>query len=128
MVDVSTATLVTRPARPDLEGGMHPSMAIAFLVLLVGGILFTGYHLYADIRSAHVETTTWIPFLFLALALFIALGFEFVNGFHDTEGISAIKEWRSETGEKYHHTVEPLSVTERDGKTVVTAKVSGNSW
>jgi hypothetical protein len=32
----------------------------------------------------------------------------------------------SEAGEKYHHTVEPLSVTERDGKTVVTAKVSGN--
>ena len=84
MVDVSTSTLVTRPARPKLDGGTHPSMAIAFLVLLVGGIIFTGYHLYADIQSAHVETTTWIPFLFLALALFIALGFEFVNGFHDT--------------------------------------------
>jgi inorganic phosphate transporter, PiT family len=84
MVDVSTATLVTRPSRPDLDGGMHPSMAIAFIVLLVGGIIFTGYSLYSDIQSAHVETTTWIPFLFLALALFIALGFEFVNGFHDT--------------------------------------------
>jgi hypothetical protein len=42
------------------------------------------------------------------------------------KGIAAIKTWRSETSEKYHHTVEPLSVTERDGKTVVTAKVSGN--
>jgi len=42
------------------------------------------------------------------------------------KGIAAIKTWRSETGEKYHHTVEPLSVTERDDKTVVTAKVSGN--
>ena len=42
------------------------------------------------------------------------------------KGIAAIKAWRSETGEKYPHTVEPLSVTERDGKTVVTAKVSGN--
>jgi hypothetical protein len=41
-------------------------------------------------------------------------------------GIAAIKAWRSETEEKYHHTVEPLSVTGRDGKTVVTAKVSGN--
>ena len=84
MVDVSTATLVTRPSRPDLDGGMHPSMAVAFIVLLVGGIIFTGYSLCSDIQSAHVETTTWIPFLFLALALFIALGFEFVNGFHDT--------------------------------------------
>jgi len=42
------------------------------------------------------------------------------------KGIAAIKAWRIEAGEKYHHTVEPLSVTERDGKTVVTAKVSGN--
>ncbi len=42
------------------------------------------------------------------------------------KGIAAIKAWRSQTGEKYQHTVEPLSVTERAGKTVVTAKVSGN--
>ena len=42
------------------------------------------------------------------------------------KGIAAIKTWRRETREKYDHTVEPLSVTERDGKTVVTAKVSGN--
>jgi hypothetical protein len=59
-------------------------MAIAFVMLLIGGILFTGYSLHADIRGANVETTTWLPFFFLALALFIALGFEFVNGFHDT--------------------------------------------
>jgi len=42
------------------------------------------------------------------------------------EGVAAIKAWRTEAGEKYHHTVEPLSTTERDGKTVVTARVSGN--
>ena len=42
------------------------------------------------------------------------------------EGIAAIEAWRIETGEKYRHTVEPLSVTERDGKTVVTVRVSGN--
>jgi PiT family inorganic phosphate transporter len=59
-------------------------MAIAFILLLISGIVFTGYHLYADIQSANVETTTWLPFFFLGLALFIALGFEFVNGFHDT--------------------------------------------
>jgi hypothetical protein len=41
MVDVSTATLVTRPTRPDLHGGTHPSMAITFIGLLVGGIIFT---------------------------------------------------------------------------------------
>jgi hypothetical protein len=41
-------------------------------------------------------------------------------------GVAAIKAWRIETGEKYHHVVEPLSVSTRDGKVVVTAKVSGN--
>ena len=34
--------------------------------------------------------------------------------------------WRIETGEKYHHVVEPLSVSTRDGKVVVTGKVSGS--
>ncbi|MDX2290395.1 MAG: nuclear transport factor 2 family protein [Hyphomicrobiaceae bacterium] len=41
-------------------------------------------------------------------------------------GVEAIKAWRIETREKYHHTVEPLSVATRDGKVVVTSKVSGN--
>jgi hypothetical protein len=39
-------------------------------------------------------------------------------------GVAAIKAWR--IGEKYRHIVEPLSVSTRDGKVVVTAKVSGN--
>lgn len=41
------------------------------------------------------------------------------------EGVAAIKDWRAETGAKYAHTVEPLSVSHRDGKIVVTGKVSG---
>ena len=41
-------------------------------------------------------------------------------------GVAAIKAWRIETGEKYHHTVEPLSVSTRDGKVVVIGKVTGN--
>ena len=42
------------------------------------------------------------------------------------EGLAAIKAWRIETGKKYHHTVEPLAMSERDGKVIVTGKVSGN--
>jgi hypothetical protein len=41
-------------------------------------------------------------------------------------GVAAIKAWRIETGEKYHHTVEPLSVWTRDGKVMVTGKTSGD--
>jgi len=42
------------------------------------------------------------------------------------EGLAAIKAWRIETGKKYNHIVEPLAISEQDGKVVVTGKVSGN--
>ena len=42
------------------------------------------------------------------------------------QGLEAIKAWRIETGKKYDHTIEPLATSERDGKVVVTGKVSGN--
>jgi SnoaL-like protein len=42
------------------------------------------------------------------------------------EGVAAIKQWNIEAREKYHHTVEPIEVIERDGKIVVIGKVSGN--
>ena len=41
-------------------------------------------------------------------------------------GLAAIKAWRIETGERYNHTVEPLAIAERDGKVIVTGKISGN--
>jgi hypothetical protein len=41
-------------------------------------------------------------------------------------GRAAIKAWRVETSRKYHHTVEPLAVSARDGKVVVTGKISGD--
>ena len=42
------------------------------------------------------------------------------------EGLAAIKAWRIESGQKYGHTIEPLVISERDGKVIVTGKVSGN--
>jgi len=42
------------------------------------------------------------------------------------KGLAAIKAWRMEAAEKYQHTVVPLAVTTRDGKVVVSGKVSGN--
>ena len=41
------------------------------------------------------------------------------------EGPDAIKRWMKEAKAKYHHTVEPLGVSHRDGLTVVTARVAG---
>src|SRR5262249_28080775 len=48
------------------------------------GLLYTAYSLYRDVADAQVQTRTILPFLLLGVALLIALGFEFVNGFHDT--------------------------------------------
>ena len=41
------------------------------------------------------------------------------------KGIAEIKAWRFETGEKYHHSVEPLAVSTLDGKVVVTGQGVG---
>ncbi len=42
------------------------------------------------------------------------------------EGLTAIREWKAETKRKFDHTVEPLAISERDGKTVLTARLTGN--
>ncbi|MCC7250543.1 MAG: hypothetical protein IT540_01565 [Hyphomicrobium sp.] len=41
-------------------------------------------------------------------------------------GLGAIKAWRTETGRKYDHTIEPLAVADQDGQVLVTCKVTGN--
>ena len=87
MIDLATPSLdaghpVT--ARPKLDTGLDPFTIIIFLGLLAAGVLFAAYSLYFDISGADVRTTSWLPFLLLGVALFIALAFEFVNGFHDT--------------------------------------------
>lgn len=54
----------------------------AFLLVLVGGGVYIATHLLADL--APVREGSLFPYLMLGAALLIALGFEFVNGFHDT--------------------------------------------
>jgi hypothetical protein len=41
------------------------------------------------------------------------------------KGPDAIKRWMRAAKAKYHHTVEPLAVSHRDGLTVVAARVAG---
>jgi PiT family inorganic phosphate transporter len=57
---------------------------IIFFAVLAMGLLFTAYSLMHDMHELGTVVTTWTPFLLLGVALLIALGFEFVNGFHDT--------------------------------------------
>ena len=41
-------------------------------------------------------------------------------------GAVAIRQWNAGARERYHHTVEPLSVADRDGQITVIGKVTGN--
>jgi hypothetical protein len=42
------------------------------------------------------------------------------------KGLAAIKKWMVETKQKYQHTIEPLASTQKDGKTIVTNRLTGN--
>ena len=42
------------------------------------------------------------------------------------EGLAAITAWNAETKHKYHHTVTPLDVAQQHGKTVLTARLTGD--
>jgi PiT family inorganic phosphate transporter len=72
------------PAARIRNGRMSPVTIAIFVVLLVAGIAYSIYNLHADVTSAGPITNAWLPWFLLGVALLIALGFEFVNGFHDT--------------------------------------------
>lgn len=70
--------------KPKLDAPVNPIAAILFFGFLAAGILYMAYSVYVDVDASGMQTTTYLPFLLLFVALLIALGFEFVNGFHDT--------------------------------------------
>jgi PiT family inorganic phosphate transporter len=79
-------TAVPLPHEGLLEHKMKPFSAwvsgVVVLAALLGGLGYIGVHIAQDMNNV-VITTAW-PFVLLGVALTIALGFEFVNGFHDT--------------------------------------------
>ncbi|HEX8446752.1 MAG TPA: inorganic phosphate transporter [Sphingomonas sp.] len=66
-----------------MDHKVHPAAAIGFLAVLLSGLCYAGFSIILDTQRVG-EPLAIGAFLFLALALVIALGFEFVNGFHDT--------------------------------------------
>ena len=70
---------------------------IVFGIALVVGIIYTGVSIARDMGTVH--STSIFPFLLLGVALLTALGFEFVNGFHDTANAVATV--------IYTHSLEP---------------------
>ncbi len=69
---------------PDLEGGFHPLTGIIYMGVIATALLFVAYSIWIDVDATGTQVKSIAPFLMLFVALLIALGFEFVNGFHDT--------------------------------------------
>jgi PiT family inorganic phosphate transporter len=70
---------------------------LVFGVVLVIGVAYAGSSLLHDLSFVHNESI--LPYVLLGLALLVALGFEFVNGFHDTANAVATV--------IYTHSLEP---------------------
>ena len=68
---------------PRLDTSLPAAGRWAFLAVLLGGLAYAGVSIFVDTAQVGETMATGV-FLFLGLALLIALGFEFVNGFHDT--------------------------------------------
>ncbi|MGA2053959.1 MAG: inorganic phosphate transporter [Bradyrhizobium sp.] len=71
-------------SKPNLDKGFNPLTMIIFFGILAAGLGFVAYSIYADVDATGAKITSFLPYLLLIVALLIALGFEFVNGFHDT--------------------------------------------
>jgi PiT family inorganic phosphate transporter len=69
---------------PDLNRGFHPLTGVIYMGVIAAALLFVAYSIWVDVDAAGAQVKTFAPFLLLFVALLIALGFEFVNGFHDT--------------------------------------------
>ncbi|MGA2425576.1 MAG: inorganic phosphate transporter [Terriglobales bacterium] len=93
--------LSVAPARPAIHDklGKSPGMIgmVGFGIVLVIGVIYSAYHLLTDLSTVH--NTSILPYVLLGIALLVALGFEFVNGFHDTANAVATV--------IYTHSLEP---------------------
>ena len=69
---------------PDLDRGINPLQGIIYMGVVAAALLFVAYSIYSDIDATGTKVNSYVPFILLFVALLIALGFEFVNGFHDT--------------------------------------------
>ena len=82
--DAQLGPAAVAPVKPHLDRPVDPRFALGILAVLAFGLFYMAYSIRSDISEAGGGPTTILPFLLLGVALLIALGFEFVNGFHDT--------------------------------------------
>ena len=80
----SSATRVSPLDRTGTGNGRHWSTVPVFALLLICGLGYALYGLVSDMAESGQSPLAIGALLLLGIALLIALGFEFVNGFHDT--------------------------------------------
>ncbi|MHB9801050.1 inorganic phosphate transporter [Pseudomonas sp. MT3] len=85
LLEVMRASRLTQfPISPVLRETHDFKGRLTFFLLLAGALVFTFVSLGQDIRASGTLLQPGWPMLILAVALLVALGFEFINGFHDT--------------------------------------------
>ncbi|MGD0800879.1 MAG: inorganic phosphate transporter [Terracidiphilus sp.] len=86
MSDLAAVVEAPPPASALLDKKMKKSHALVsggvVMAALVIGVGFIGFNIVQDFSGVTISSI-W-PYALLVVALLIALGFEFVNGFHDT--------------------------------------------
>src|SRR5579872_61345 len=92
MATATSSVLDAKISRSPGKIGM-----IIFGIVLVIGFAYAGSHLLGDLSTMHSDSV--LPYVLLGVALLVALGFEFVNGFHDTANAVATV--------IYTHSLEP---------------------
>ena len=92
MSTASTSVLDSKLSRSPGKIGM-----IVFGIVLLIGFSYSAAHLLGDLSTMHSDSV--LPYVLLGIALLVALGFEFVNGFHDTANAVATV--------IYTHSLEP---------------------
>ena len=88
----SSSLLQTKMDKRPGKAGM-----VLFALVLIGGLGYAAGQIIHDL-STSPQSSIW-PYVLLGIALLIALGFEFVNGFHDTANAVATV--------IYTHSLEP---------------------
>ena len=93
----NSRALMLPPSTPSWPAGPGKIGIAVFVIALIVGLGYAGSQLVSDLAEVH--PTSALPFILLGIALLVALGFEFVNGFHDTANAVATV--------IYTHSLEP---------------------
>jgi inorganic phosphate transporter, PiT family len=98
---MATATVLDTKPKSALDAKFSRSPGklgmIIFGLVLIVGVLYSGTALVRDLSVSPSQSL--LPYVLLGIALLVALGFEFVNGFHDTANAVATV--------IYTHSLEP---------------------